>query len=150
MTMRPLEELRLFMEEGGAREDPYWRSVLSSDARNIFPKHELSKIEIAKHRVARTRLIMEQLPHFLTLQIYAQQRQSIAKNTPQRELRREIGQLTGELEQCRSQQSSSDYEFEVLEHKGKVDYFCQQLAKKKGNEELLETMERNPKWQKYV
>ena len=55
-----------------------------------------------------------------------------------------------ELEQCRSQQGSSDYEFEVLEHKGKVEYFCQQLAKKKGCKELFEMMESNDKWSVYV
>jgi hypothetical protein len=42
-----------------------------SDTRNIFPKHELSKIEIAKNKVAKMRLVMEHLPSFLSLQIYA-------------------------------------------------------------------------------
>ena len=42
--MSELKQLRDFVEWTEVKSDSYWRGVLSSDTRNIFPKHELAKI----------------------------------------------------------------------------------------------------------
>jgi hypothetical protein len=81
--------------------DAYWRSILSSDTRNIFPKHELAKIEIAKSKVAKLRLAVENLPAFLSLQLYAREVDNVTKTAPDREIKREINELETEIAACR-------------------------------------------------
>jgi hypothetical protein len=88
--MSELKELKEFISREEVKVDPYWRSILLSDTRNIFPKHELSNIEIAKNKVSKMRLVMEHLSTFLSLQIYANSLESVAKTTPEKEIRKEL------------------------------------------------------------
>ena len=66
---------------------------MNSDTRNIFPKHELAKIDIAKNKVAKLRLAVENLPTLLSLQIYSKQVETVAKTTPEKEIQRELSEL---------------------------------------------------------
>jgi hypothetical protein len=53
----------------------------------------LAKIEIAKNKVGKLRLAMENLPSFLSLQLYAKTVETVAKATPEREIKRELNEL---------------------------------------------------------
>lgn len=96
--MSKLSELKDFMAKEETKNDPFWRSILQSDPRNIFPKHELAKIEIAKNRMSKLRLIMDQLPNFLSLQIYARNIEQVSKTNLDKDLKKELDQLEVDLE----------------------------------------------------
>jgi hypothetical protein len=142
--------LKEFIEREEVKRDAYWRSILHSDTRNIFPKHELAKIEIAKNKLAKLRLAVENLPAFLSLQIYAKEVETVAKTTPDRELKKELNELESDITACRTGQLSNDYDFEILESKGKVETLCGQLTRQKIEPELREAIERSPKWKQYL
>ena len=96
--MNEIKELKQIIERQDIKSDPYWKSILHSDTRSIFPKYELAKIEIAKNKVNKLRLIIDQLPNLLTLQIYAKNHIDITKNMHEQELKKELNQLTEDLQ----------------------------------------------------
>lgn len=148
--MSDLQQLRDFVDRSEVKNDAYWRAVLSSDTRNIFPKHELAKIEIAKNRISKLRLVSDHLPHFLSLQLYANSRQHLAKTVPEKEITKELEQLAADIELCKSEPHSNDYQFEILEGKGKVEQLCAELGKSKIRPEVREQLQRSEKWKNYL
>jgi hypothetical protein len=60
------------------------------------------------------------LPSFLSLQIYSKKVETVAKTTPEKEIKRELYELEADISACKTGQQSNDYDFEILESKGKV------------------------------
>jgi hypothetical protein len=126
------------------RADQFWRGVLGSDPRSIFPKRELARIEIAKNRLGRLRLLGDHLPHFLALQVYAQQNRQASSGQWQ-----QLGQIGADL-QAAGEAGQTDYHFEVLEGKQKLSTLCSELSKPKVKADLRTLLAQNPKWQGYL
>jgi hypothetical protein len=56
-----MEKLKSIVEDKERQKDPYWSSIYNTDIRNLFPKYELAKIDKAKAKFDKFRLMMENI-----------------------------------------------------------------------------------------
>jgi hypothetical protein len=136
IVMLRLSELQAFMGQAEVKSEAFWQSVLQSDTRSLFPKHELAKIELSKSHLGKLRLMMDQLPLFLALPLHAHALHKITQGIQEKDVQRELQALTQDFELYQQTHVSSDYQFEVLEHKDKVECFCTEMVKPVLNTEL--------------
>lgn len=57
------------------------------------------------------RLVTEHITTFLSLQIYAKTIDSISKNVNQKQLKKELNELHQDVDRCKQDNHSNDYDF---------------------------------------
>lgn len=93
---------------------------------------------------------MEHLSTFLSLQIYAKSIDNVKKAALEREIKKELSELQQDINRCKTDNRSNDYDFQILEAKGKVEVLCAELAKQKIDPDFKEILEKCAKWKQYM
>lgn len=86
------------------KTDPQWTALYNTDLRNLFPKHELAKIEKAKLRYDRFRLVMENIGEFLYLEQHRRDKGMLG---------RDVGDLWGEIGELEREMEAEGREYKV-------------------------------------
>jgi len=56
-----MDKLKSIIEDKERQKDPYWSSLYNTDSRNLYPKYEMAKIDKAKTKFDKFRLMADNI-----------------------------------------------------------------------------------------